>query len=185
MVSFETPINGTAGKGYLDAAQAELVIYMQYEGVILPGASMILGRYQLGKSYRAMHLADQMKHGPFIYWNVHDDIVDDNESNNAEDDEEVHDVNDDGGDADNAGNDAGGVHDGSRSEVQKGMSEEGSSNEANGSGENWTTEEEDEDEQYWIAALKALSYEDDCTTEEEDEDEKYWNAALKALNRDK
>lgn len=69
MVSYETPASGTAAKGYLDAAEDDLQIYMQFEGVVCPGANMMLGRYHIGKAYDDDYDEDQLKkRGPFIFW---------------------------------------------------------------------------------------------------------------------
>ncbi|KAL8719370.1 MAG: hypothetical protein Q9225_003627 [Loekoesia sp. 1 TL-2023] len=164
MVSFEKPMTGTASKGYLDAYSDDLKIYMQYEGVILPGASTILGRFKLGKAYRDPDLPVQIAFGPFIYWNVPDDILDDNEDDD-EDDEEVDDGDNgehgngdqddtaEGDVGDNAGIDG---YDGVQGEAHDGAGEGNNVIEFETSDDIWTTQEEDEDEQYWLAALKAL-----------------------------
>ncbi|KAL8712287.1 MAG: hypothetical protein Q9220_003438 [cf. Caloplaca sp. 1 TL-2023] len=66
MASFETPSTGSASNGYLDADVDDLLenVECTYEGVVMPGATMIIGRY---------HIAPIKCSGPFIYWNVPDD----------------------------------------------------------------------------------------------------------------
>ncbi len=69
MVSYHTPNSGTASKGYLDADEDDLSVYMHYEAVICPGQSMMIGRYHLGPDWIDEDDDDQdFHHGPFIYW---------------------------------------------------------------------------------------------------------------------
>lgn len=70
MVSFFPPASGTIAKGFLDADKDDLHVYWRYEGVVLPGGNVILGRYHIGDAYR--HWEDAFRRGPFIYWNVPD-----------------------------------------------------------------------------------------------------------------
>ncbi|KAL8727925.1 MAG: hypothetical protein Q9181_005526 [Wetmoreana brouardii] len=73
MVSFVTPATGSIDKGYLDAEELHLHVQWRYEGVILPGRNVILGRYHIGDRYRNWDDPDQLNlRGPFIYWNVPD-----------------------------------------------------------------------------------------------------------------
>ncbi|KAL8949657.1 MAG: hypothetical protein Q9222_004258 [Ikaeria aurantiellina] len=72
MVAFDTPLSGSATKGYLDANEDDLrnCFISSYEGVVLPGSTMIIGQYHEVEG----EITD---HGPFIYWNVPDDDVGD------------------------------------------------------------------------------------------------------------
>ncbi|KAL8700970.1 MAG: hypothetical protein Q9201_005162 [Fulgogasparrea decipioides] len=73
MVSFDTPPTGSIENGFLDAEEQDLRVCWRYEGVILPGGNVILGRYHMGDHLRDWEDPDQInKRGPFIYWNVPD-----------------------------------------------------------------------------------------------------------------
>lgn len=103
MVSYETPNSGTASKGYLDADEDDLSIYMHYEAVICPGQSMMIGRYHLGPDWIDEDDDDQdFKHGPFIYWATDSmqledgweyDYDDTDESEDPTDDDPVGEIN--------------------------------------------------------------------------------------------
>ncbi|KAI4241221.1 MAG: hypothetical protein L6R42_011326, partial [Xanthoria sp. 1 TBL-2021] len=85
MVSYETPPSGSEQKGYLDAKEADLHPYLRYEGVVLPGESIIIGRYSLGDEYRDDDDPEQFQQrGTFIYWLAPDD---DDENDEAEHDD--------------------------------------------------------------------------------------------------
>lgn len=85
MVSYETPPSGSEQKGYLDAKEADLHPYLRYEGVMLPGESIIVGRYSLGDEYRDDDDPEQfLQRGAFIYWLAPDD---DDENDEAEHDD--------------------------------------------------------------------------------------------------
>ncbi|KAL8653959.1 MAG: hypothetical protein Q9226_003629 [Calogaya cf. arnoldii] len=87
MVSYETPASGSKQKGYLDAKDADLYPYLHYEGVMLPGESIIIGRYSMGDDYRNDDDPDQfLQRGTFIYWLAHDDASDDEDNEGGYDD---------------------------------------------------------------------------------------------------
>ncbi|KAL8983361.1 MAG: hypothetical protein Q9205_002385 [Flavoplaca limonia] len=93
MVSYETPTSGSKKKGYLDAKDADLHVFLHYEGIMLPGESIIIGRYFMGDEYRDDDDPEQfLQRGTFIYWLVQDDATDD-------EDEDEDGVEHDGGDA--------------------------------------------------------------------------------------
>lgn len=69
MVAYETPATGSAEKGFLDANEADLCAYLRFEGVVLPGGSIVMGRYELGDEYRDDGDAGQfLQRGAFVYW---------------------------------------------------------------------------------------------------------------------
>ncbi|KAL8938574.1 MAG: hypothetical protein Q9211_003141 [Gyalolechia sp. 1 TL-2023] len=88
MVSYNTPPSGTAAKGFLDADERDLNIYMRYQGVICPGSSIMLGfYYQMGFEYDDGGEDLFMKHGPFIFWNAYDNATDQDFADQDADDE--------------------------------------------------------------------------------------------------
>ncbi|KAL8818912.1 MAG: hypothetical protein Q9223_002552 [Gallowayella weberi] len=92
MVAYETPPTGSAAKGYLDAQEADLCAYLRFEGVVLPGGSIIIGRYSLGDEYRDDGHEQFLQRGSFIYWlsraDSDDDDADEGESGSEEDEDE-------------------------------------------------------------------------------------------------
>ncbi|KAL8675728.1 MAG: hypothetical protein Q9186_007650 [Xanthomendoza sp. 1 TL-2023] len=69
MVAYETPASGSAQQGYLDADEGDLCAYLRFEGVVLPGDSIIIGRYSLGDEYRDDDDEGQfLRRGAFVYW---------------------------------------------------------------------------------------------------------------------
>ncbi|KAL8771203.1 MAG: hypothetical protein Q9209_003374 [Squamulea sp. 1 TL-2023] len=85
MVSYETPPSGNAEKGFLDANEHHLCPFMRYEGVMLPGNSIIIGRYSLGNEYRNDDDPGQfLQRGTFIYWLSQDDAGEINKGDEAE-----------------------------------------------------------------------------------------------------
>lgn len=90
MVSFLTPQTGTHENGYLDANAEDLKIYMCYEGVVLPGTSTILGRYYKGETYDDGTEDQFLDCGPFFFWNARY-IVEEGDTDPADDDEEIQD----------------------------------------------------------------------------------------------
>lgn len=96
MVSYETPNSGTASKGYLDANEEDLSIYMRYEAVICPGQSMMFGRYHLGPDWIDEDDDDQdLNHGPFVYWATDSMQLEDDWEYDYDDSEESEDPSDD------------------------------------------------------------------------------------------
>ncbi|KAL8780706.1 MAG: hypothetical protein Q9213_006352 [Squamulea squamosa] len=85
MVSYETPPSGSAEKGFLDADEHHLCPFMRYEGVVLPGDSIIIGRYSLGDEYRNDDDPGQfLQRGTFIYWLSQDDAGESDKGDDAE-----------------------------------------------------------------------------------------------------
>ncbi|KAL8736208.1 MAG: hypothetical protein Q9166_000363 [cf. Caloplaca sp. 2 TL-2023] len=77
MVAYETPATGDEKNGYLDANEEDLCPYLLYEGVVLPGGSVIIGRYSMGNAYDEPDNPDLAEHrGSFIYWRVQSTLVD-------------------------------------------------------------------------------------------------------------
>lgn len=84
MVSYETPRSGSPGQGYLDAKEADLHAATIYEGVMLPGDSIIIGRYSMGDEYRNDDDPDQfLQRGTFIYWLAPDEASDDDDDDDG------------------------------------------------------------------------------------------------------
>ncbi|KAL8919617.1 MAG: hypothetical protein Q9172_004894 [Xanthocarpia lactea] len=78
MVAYDTPASGSEHKGYLDADEADLHPFLRYEGVVLPGDSIIVGRYSMGDEYRDDDDPNQfLQRGTFIYWLAQEDASDD------------------------------------------------------------------------------------------------------------
>ncbi|KAL8672167.1 MAG: hypothetical protein Q9168_003366 [Polycauliona sp. 1 TL-2023] len=88
MVSYETPASGSERRGYLDANEVDLHVVCRYEGIMLPGDSIIIGRYSLGDEYRDDDNPKQpFKQGTFIYWLVRDEASDEDGKDEAGNDE--------------------------------------------------------------------------------------------------
>ncbi len=88
MVSYETPGSGSPEEGYLDAKEADLHAATLYEGVMLPGNSVIIGRYSMCDEYRNDDDPDQLpQRGTFIYWLAPDEASDDGDNNGAQHDD--------------------------------------------------------------------------------------------------
>lgn len=88
MVSYETPTSGSKKKGYLDAKDADLHVFLHYEGIMLPGESIIIGRYSMGDEYRDDDDPEQfLQRGTFLYWLAQDDATDDEDENDVEHDD--------------------------------------------------------------------------------------------------
>lgn len=135
IVTFETPPTGTAAKGYLDANEGDLSVFTRFEGVVCPGACMMLGRYHIGKKDDNEADEDQpMKRGPFIFWKILDEdgyFTDERTSEETD------------------GNDSG---------SNNGTSDTAEDNSRNGTsdGTDATVEDEaEEDERYWLLSLQA------------------------------
>ena len=78
MVAYETPASGSEHEGFLDADEADLHPFLRYEGVVLPGDSIIVGRYSMGDEYRNDDDPNQfLQRGTFIYWLAQEDASDD------------------------------------------------------------------------------------------------------------
>lgn len=88
MVSYRTPGSGSPEEGYLDAKEADIHAAALYEGVMLPGNSVIIGRYSEGDEYWDDAVPDKfLQRGTFIYWLAPDDASDDDDDNGAEHDD--------------------------------------------------------------------------------------------------
>ena len=85
MVSYETPGSGSPEEGYLDAKEADLHAAAIYEGVMLPGNSIIIGRYSDGDEFWGVDVPNQyLRQGTFIYWLAPDEAGDDDDDNGTE-----------------------------------------------------------------------------------------------------
>ncbi|KAL8799368.1 MAG: hypothetical protein Q9182_005940 [Xanthomendoza sp. 2 TL-2023] len=95
MVVYETPTTGSTDAGYLDATkEGDLCAYLRFEGVVLPGGSIVVGRYSMGGEYRDGGDEQFLQRGAFVYWVVRDGVGDvgregdGNGEGESEDDEE-------------------------------------------------------------------------------------------------
>ncbi|KAI4171040.1 MAG: hypothetical protein LQ343_004577 [Gyalolechia ehrenbergii] len=156
MVSYETPQSGTADKGYLDADEQDLKIYMRYEGIICPGGSVMLGFYHMGDDYVDGSEDQFMKHGPFIFWNTHFKKLD--EDSGDEDDGESS-----GSDGDHSASDSPDDIDASITDNNTSHNTTQTFDEimtSNSIGVTSKEEEEEDDEKFWLAAVEALHADD-------------------------
>ncbi|KAL8839485.1 MAG: hypothetical protein Q9170_001708 [Blastenia crenularia] len=153
MVSYITPPTGTASKGYLDAKEDHLHVYTRFEGIICPGTQMILGRYHIGDDYDDGTEDQAMNCGPFVFWNT--DEMNGGANEYVHDDSAEH-SDDSNGNGHQVSNN--GLEDAAApASLNCSPDTNTSSSENTSSTEPMTLEEEeDEDERYWLAALKAL-----------------------------
>ncbi|KAL9004470.1 MAG: hypothetical protein Q9180_009841, partial [Flavoplaca navasiana] len=70
---------------YLDAKGADLHVFLHYEGIMLPGESIIIGRYYMGDEYRDDDDPEPfLQRGTFIYWLVQVYATDDEDEDDVE-----------------------------------------------------------------------------------------------------